>query len=118
MPEESDRFAEIAGAIGRLSAGLEEAHRQTQRLEVLIGQGLQRLEVSVKEMLTELRERYHEKATSMQSKMLSIDKDVLALQSRVTKLEFWRTWVLGVAAATGGVMSLIALGVEIWLKHL
>lgn len=119
MPPESDfdRFAGIAEAIGRLSAGLEEAHRQTQRLEVMIDQGLKRLEIAMKEMLTELRERYHERAKEMQSRILDIDRDLVGLQRRVSKLEFWRVWILGVVAATGAGVSLVMLGFEVWLRR-
>jgi len=78
---------EISEAIGRLGASVEDATRQNQRLERMLQTGLESLERSMKEMLRELRDRYHEHHNKIQTELNTMGADYLKLRDRVQGLE-------------------------------
>lgn len=114
---------EISVAIGGLKVAIEEAMRQNARLERMLAQGLESVDKTMREMLQELRDRYHEKHNRMQADFNTMGTDMLKLQNRLTSIEQWKDrheailranikWIAGISSF---ISALIVSAVELFI---
>lgn len=124
MPAE--RLEDIYQAIGRLTAGLEAAQSQSERLEAAMSDGLRRLELMMKETLQEVRERYHDQINATQKKLLDIDNELVDVKRTISVIQQWQTnheirattnlkWV---SSLTAIFTTIITLAIEVMRAHL
>lgn len=84
---EGDEPKETSRSIGRLEGRLEAVRQQNIDLREAMNQGFERIEARFKDMLAEVRDRYHAQQGEAHRHLTSIDADLLRIRTSIEALD-------------------------------